>query len=89
VAILCYLWRLPLDSADTRIIREYDEDLNQTTFTVSGLPVGSRPQKLWTDGVEAFGAKLAFKDNGIIVTIALKKLILFNPGWEIEIISPA
>jgi hypothetical protein len=84
-----YLWRIPLDARDECINRTYNKKLDETTFVVSGIPIGSRPQKLWINGNEAFGAKISFEQNGVIAIVCLKRNISYNPRWEIEIISPA
>jgi hypothetical protein len=87
-AVVCYLSSLPLDEKDRRIKRTYDEVLNQTTFRVEGLPKNSRPISLWKQGEQAFGCKLRWEREGMVIICSLKGQIPYNPTWQIDIISP-
>jgi hypothetical protein len=87
-ASLFYLWRLPLDERDNQISRTYSTELNETCFTVSGLPDGSRLNRVSKEGFGVPFFKDKFIDNGKSLQLFFKGKILYSPLWEIDIISP-
>jgi hypothetical protein len=87
-AVLCYLWQIKLVEEDTQVQRFYDSELEETCFTVTGLPTDSRPQKFWKEGQEGFGAKLQHNLEGTVAKVFLKGDIAYSSQWELDIISP-
>jgi hypothetical protein len=87
-ASLFYLWRLPLDERDSQIYRTYNTELNETCFTVSGLPDGPRLSRVSNKGFGIQFFKDKFIDNGKSLQLFLRgksctapsgKLISFHP----------